>query len=240
MNIPNFLNKSIIAEIPVKNTTPLSPISQRISPDLYSQFSNLNFAGVYRLGSEIDKRLCYIGASYNLTDKITHHVNLLYRKEHHSKELQDWVNVNGIESLDISVLKQCKSIPTEISNWEQYFLTLIKPKFNTVLNKKDIKIEIRKYKPIRYAAVKTLNEFNNPIVIPRKKDTEYEEVVFTNSEVTDERHKGWKPTIVICLDDDIIRIKGDVTNFSKVKKLHLEMNTDEVPITRRNIGFNAR
>jgi hypothetical protein len=240
MNIPNFLNKSVITETIVKNTTPLSPISQRISPELYSQFSNLNFAGIYRIGSETEKQLCYIGASYNLTEKITHHLNLLYRKEHHSKDLQDWVNINGLENLDISVLKQCRSIPTEISNWEQYFLTLIKPKFNTVLNKKDIKFEIRKYKPLRYAAVKTLNVFCNPIVKPRKKDTEYEEIVFINDNTVDERHKSWKPTIIICTEDNNLIIKGDVTNFSKVKKLTLEMTESDIPITKRNVGFVGR
>jgi hypothetical protein len=213
----DFSNKSIISKESSNSTTTITPISQRISPDLYACFSNLNFAGIYRIGSGIDKSLCYIGGSDNLTLKITHHMNLLYRGEHHSKGLQDWVNANGIENVDISVLIQCKNNPSLIENWEQYYLNVLKPKFNTVLNKKYITYEVRQYSPLRYANVKTLNAFGNPIVKPRKKDILYDEVVFTNTTLADEERKTWTPTICINTEDKFSITRGDRTNIKKVK-----------------------
>lgn len=131
----DFINKTITTQNQFISTSIFIPISKRINSDLYDTFSNLNFAGVYRIGSETEKRDCYIGSAYNITLKITHHLNLLYRGKHYSKELQNWVNNNGLENIDISVLSWCRAKPDEFEVKEQYYLNLIKPKFNSILNK---------------------------------------------------------------------------------------------------------
>jgi hypothetical protein len=237
MFIPNFVNKSITVDNTIKSTPQSTPIKERISPNLYACFSNLNFAGVYRIGSESTKNNeCYIGSAYNLTLKITHHLNLLLSGKHHSKGLQDWVNANGIEALDVSILKHTTANPDLFENWEQYFLTIIKPKFNTVLNKKEIKYEIRKYKPLRYAAVRILNEFGNPIVKPRIKEYETEQIVFINDSRPDDERRGWKSTIIINTEDLFSITRGDTSNFKPKKKVEEYVAT----VVRRNIGLVGR
>lgn len=129
----DFTSKTVIRNPIIKTSTQFTKIKDRISTDLYNTFNSLNFAGVYRIGSESSKDECYIGSSYNITLKVIHHMNLLYTGKHHSKGLQDWVNANGLENIDISVLAWCKSFPDVFKAKEQYFIDRIKPKFNTIL-----------------------------------------------------------------------------------------------------------
>lgn len=229
MNILDFTNKTIITEKTIKETAVTTSISERISPDLFADFSNLNFSGVYRLGSENISADCYIGSAYNITLKVIHHVNLLYRGEHHSRGLQEWVNKNGLESIDISLLKRTKSIPDDFENWEQYFLNQIKPNFNTVLNKRIIKVETKQYTPLRYANVKELNELGKPIITPRKRDTQYNELIVSGvATIGDEERSKWKPTIIINTEDIFSRRRGDITNIKVTKKVDVDVEVTYV------------
>ena len=240
MTILNFITKTKTLKPAIRNNTINTNLSKRISPDLYASFSNLNFAGVYRIGAENDKNDCYIGGSYNVSFKITHHLNLLYRGEHHSKGLQEWVNINGLDNIDVSILKWCKPNPDEFENWEQYYLDLIKPKFNAILNKKNVRYEIGTSKPFVHYNRRTLNEFGHQI-ISRISDTAEHKVVkfIVDKNINDERI-NWKPTIIINTEDLVSRTRGDITNIPKTKKNWSEVDITEMPIVRRNIGFNAR
>lgn len=236
--ITNFIQKTVVTNITTSPTVINTKISERISPDLYASFSNLNFAGVYRIGAENNKRDCYIGSSYNVSLKITHHLNLLYRGEHHSKGLQEWVNNNGLDNIDVSILKWCRPNPDEFENWEQYYLDIIKPKFNAILNKKNIKYEVNSSKPFIHYNKRTLNEFGHQIVSRLSDNTEHKTVKFiVNKDINDER-ANWKPTIIINTEDLVSMTRGDITN--KPKKNWSDVEITEMPVTRRNIGFNAR
>lgn len=217
MSIPNFLNKSITIETN-PNLIGNLKIIDRISPTLYQEFSNLNFAGVYKLGSKIDSRDCYIGSTYNITLKITHHLNLLYRGKHHSVELQDWVDKNGIENIDICVLHHCSNDPDEFESIEQYYLNLIKPRFNSILNKKQVKFEFIETNHRRYCNTDIKNEFGNSIVSTISATCTHRKlnVVLDRTNDREERRK-WRPTIIIDTEDVSSITRGDMTKITKQK-----------------------
>ncbi|MCK9429716.1 MAG: hypothetical protein M0R17_06895 [Candidatus Omnitrophica bacterium] len=231
----NFTNKIITTNLQSIPISINSPISKRISSNLWNTFSNLNFSGVYKIGSETDLQDCYIGSSYNITLKITHHLNLLYRGEHHSKGLQEWVNKNGLENIDISVLSRCKADPNEFENREQYFLNKIKPKFNAILNKRIINVEFKDSHYINYCNTKILNEFGNPIVTDLSKNCKRVIMKFINNSEIDEDRKYWKPTIIIIDENGTVnRSGGDITIIPKKK---VEVKPTYV---KRNVGFIGR
>lgn len=223
MSFPNFINKSVRTENPIKTNTILTHISKRISPELYACFSNLNFSGIYKIGSATVIRDCYIGAAYNVTLKITHHLNLLYRGEHHSKGLQDWVNTNGLENIDIVLLRRTPANPDVFENWEQYYLDKFKPKFNTVLHKKVIKFETSEFLyKTTYFNYKLLNEFGNPIVSKISSITPHSIVKFLTTKEEEEKHKYWKPTIIINTEDEVSIRRGDITNIKEKKVIQVK------------------
>lgn len=228
----NFTNKTII---PILQSIPItinSPINKRISSNLWNTFSNLNFSGVYKIGSKTELRDCYIGGTYDITFKVTHHLNLLYRGEHHSKGLQDWVNANGLENIDISVLCRCKSNPDEFENREQYFLNKIKPRFNGVLNKRSINVEFKDSYWLNYCNTKLLNDFGNPIVTDFSKNCKRTILHFTKLQTVDVNEKHSKHVTIIINDDTIIR-NGDI----KVKN---KQETVIPTYVKRNIGLKGR
>lgn len=217
----DFVNKTITSENTSIPTSQILPISKRISTDLYNTFSNLNFAGVYRIGSETVKDDCYIGSAYNVTLKITHHMNLLYRGEHHSKGLQDWVNANGLENIDISLLTRTTPFPDDFEAKEQYFLDLIKPKFNSVLNKRKIKIELKKVGSINYCNTRILNPFGKPIVTPLSKDVERTIIRIISTEyINDVEKQNTRPIYYFALDEEFTKINlNPVTSNAKKKQV---------------------
>ena len=153
MTISNFSSKTVIFKSNIQNITTNIPLSKKISTDLYDSF-NLNFAGVYRIGSIINKRECYIGSSYNMGLAVRNHFNLLLVNKHHSKLLQEWVNTNGIEAIDFSILAWCPPKPDTFKEAEQKFIDKLRPKFNStinVFNPKETEIvdERRHWKPTR-------------------------------------------------------------------------------------------
>ena len=218
MIIPNFINKTIAIETPIRNTIGTVKIIDRISPELYQEFSNLNFAGVYRLGSKTDYRDCYIGSNYNITLKITHHLNLLYRRQHHSERLQEWVDKNGIENIDISVLTWSKSDPDEFEGLEQYYLNLIKPRFNSILNKRPVKVEFIEVDYKRYCNINIKNEFDNSIISSISANYKHRKmnIVLDRTNDREERRK-WKPTIIIDTENVSSITRGDMTKITKQK-----------------------
>ena len=220
MNKFNFTNKIVTTENNIINTTKLKPINEKISLDLYNSFSNLNFSGVYRIGSETIKNECFIGSAYNITLKITHHLHLLINKKHYSDKLQEWVNKNGIENIDISVLAWTPSKPDLFEAKEQYFVNLIKPKFNTVLNKYKITIsEVSINYPISFVK-NSKNEFGNNIVSSYINQPHIRiKVEKSANQLEDENRKKWKPTILVFDEQGETSFvqRGDVTNI-KVKK----------------------
>lgn len=230
-----FINKNIINQNPFDPTISNTSISKRISSDLWSSFSNLNFAGVYRIGSPIKYRNCYIGGCYNITLKVTHHLNLLYRGEHHSKGLQDWVNKYGIENIDISVLAYSKSNPDEFEALEQYYLDLIKPKFNSILNKKEITFEFIEINHRGYRNINIKNEFGNSIVSKISATHKHIKLkVLLNRENYKEERLQWKPTIVINSDANRLRKPGYPTTYKAKRSTQIEPIVESVVI-RNNI-----
>lgn len=133
MTIQNFSSKTVIIQSTIKNITKTIPLYKKISTDLYNSF-NLNFAGVYKLGSETNKKECYIGSAYNIGIAVRNHFNLLLANKHHSKLLQEWVDKNGIEALDFSILKWCPAKPDIFKKEEQKFINNLKPLFNSITN----------------------------------------------------------------------------------------------------------
>jgi hypothetical protein len=237
---PNFIQKAITNDISIVTPIISIPIKQRISPDLYASFSNLNFAGVYKIGSEVNKKDCYIGSAYNITLKVIHHMNLLYNNKHHSKGLQDWVNENGIEALDISLLSWSKPFPNEFEKLEQYYLDLIKPNFNSVLNKKVITVKTKEEKNIGYYNYKILNEFGKLMVTSFSSHypNHYPDII-VKSEVDEER-KHWTPTICINTESQFSIKRGDTNNLPKKKKFESDKDVTEITIVKRNLGLIGR
>ena len=228
MLIRRFDTKIVTPEIPIQNTFRTIKITDRISPELYREFSNLNFAGVYRIGSKTERRDCYIGSAYNLTDKITHHLNLLYRGVHHSKGLQDWVTKNGIENIDVSVLAYSKANPDDFEGKEQYYLNLIKPNFNSILNKNRVRFEYVTVEHRRWSS-KAKNEFGNNIVSDISANYKHRlmRIIIDKSNTEEERRKQ-TPIIIIDTEDYSAVINNNITRVSKKKD---KQQTEEVEQT---------
>lgn len=231
----NFTSKTVTAPTP-STPIPISrPISERISSNMYSTFSNLNFSGVYRLGSEANKSECFIGSAYNITLKVTHHLNLLMSGKHHCKSLQEWVNKNGIETLDISILAQTKSNPDDFEVREQFYINLIKPKFNSVVNKRKITYHFKEVVRPRYVNSKARNLFSKPIISDISKNYNHHILKITSTSDIDEERKLWKPTRIWFEEGQIIRKRGDNPYIKPNKKVEV-IGT----VVKRTTLFNAR
>jgi hypothetical protein len=153
MKISNFSSKTVIFKSNIKSIATNIPLSKKISTDLYNSF-DVSFSGVYKIGSITDKKDCYIGSSYNIGLAVRNHFNLLLANKHHSKSLQEWVNKNGIEALDFSILAWCPPRPDTFKEAEQKFINKLHPRFNSTLNvftprETEIIEERRYWKPTR-------------------------------------------------------------------------------------------
>lgn len=200
MDIQIFSNKIAMRPSSTKNTSISMPLSKKISKDLLNQIYPLDFAGIYRIGSKTNVNDCYVSSSYNIGKTVREHINLLINNKHYSKLLQEWVNVNGIEKITVTILKWCPSNTNLARQLEETYINLYEPKFNIITH----------------------------------------EPVLTKKEMDEERSE-WKPTyIFVDENDEITRIRGDITNLPKVKKYWSDVEITEMPVTRRNIGFNAR
>lgn len=84
---------------------------------------------IYRIRSKIDPELSYIGSTSNFNSRIKDHIHFLKSNKHGSKLMQEHFNKYGLEDLEFSILKEC--ILDHLEFWEQYYLSNLKPKFNS-------------------------------------------------------------------------------------------------------------
>jgi hypothetical protein len=130
MNTFNFTNKTTT---PIQSSTKGGiriPIYKKISTNLWHDFSNLNFPGVFKIGSAINKNECIIDSDYNITLKITRHLNTLIRGDHSVISLQEWFNTHGIDAIDISMLCRCPANYDYFKAEELKYINQIRPLFN--------------------------------------------------------------------------------------------------------------
>lgn len=103
---------------------------------MYNLFSDLALipkeTGVYKL---IINNNCYIGSSIDIKDRMRDHSSRLRRGVHSSTYLQNSFNKHGKNNLYVEILFTFINQPTklELLQKEEYFIDMIKPKFNTKL-----------------------------------------------------------------------------------------------------------
>ncbi len=101
----------------------------------------LNHSGIYAIYSKIDGSL-YIGSALNLRKRRTHHVHLLRNNKHYSIYLQNIYNKYGEENLSFQIIEIVSgfdnySLSNNLILREQFYISLLKPNFNTIM---DIKV----------------------------------------------------------------------------------------------------
>ena len=89
-------------------------------------------SGVYVICSILDNRV-YVGSSCNIPRRFRCHISSLLRGTHHNKHLQRFVDKYGIKSLRFGILEVCVPKKHVLINREQYYLDLLKPKFNLAI-----------------------------------------------------------------------------------------------------------
>lgn len=98
-----------------------------LSMTTFSKTPALVSPGVYCIYD--DKSRFYIGSSVNLYERLIRHRADLRKSRHESNYLQNVYNKYGEQSLTIQILHYCE--PSEVVDFEQIYLDLIQPHFNT-------------------------------------------------------------------------------------------------------------
>lgn len=84
--------------------------------------------GIYKIQSIIKPERCYIGSAINIYGRWSKHLSDLGKNIHHSNFLQNHYNKYGLSDLEFSIIiivdKQ------DLINVEQYWIDILKPKFN--------------------------------------------------------------------------------------------------------------
>lgn len=83
--------------------------------------------GVYQIKSTTENKI-YVGGSSNLRSRKNEHLYRLRKGNHYNILLQKAYNLYGTSDLEFSILCICKK--EELLIKEQYFLDLLKPKYN--------------------------------------------------------------------------------------------------------------
>lgn len=85
---------------------------------------------IYKISSKSDRSVLYIGGSTNYRIRKNGHFASLKRGSHHSKSMQKHFNELGANDLEASIIVVLDE-QDDLLKFEQYFLDLIKPCFNT-------------------------------------------------------------------------------------------------------------
>ena len=86
---------------------------------------------IYKIVNDIDRTKFYIGSTKDLHSRIRDHLNLINRKQHKNKKLENSFYKYGKDNFSIHVLQICKNINKEkLLEIEQYWLDLLKPYYN--------------------------------------------------------------------------------------------------------------
>lgn len=137
----NFIDKIRSSDEKSRSKSYNTPLKERISNELYDTFDCMNFSGVFRIG-EWGTRNYFISSGLNVTQKVTQQLNLLLNNNHFNSKLQNWFNTNGIDKIDISLIKRTKDSSIELKKKEEYYINLYKPKFNKLITIKEQETEV--------------------------------------------------------------------------------------------------
>jgi group I intron endonuclease len=85
--------------------------------------------GVYIIISKHAPNKFYIGSSLRIKERWYQHRRYLGLGRHHSRKLQDHVNLYGIEDLEFYIITKCSE--QDKVELEQYYIDILKPFFNT-------------------------------------------------------------------------------------------------------------
>lgn len=85
--------------------------------------------GIYKIQSNIELDKFYIGSSSNLEHRERQHLSMLKNNNHFANYLQNYVNKNGIDSINFYIIEECNL--EDIINREQYYINILKPVFNS-------------------------------------------------------------------------------------------------------------
>ncbi len=84
-------------------------------------------SGIYKIINNINNKI-YIGSAVNLPNRKSTHFCALKGSYHHNLHLQNAVNKYGIENFKFEIIEYC--IKEELILREQYWIDLLKPKYN--------------------------------------------------------------------------------------------------------------
>lgn len=87
--------------------------------------------GIYKIESNIEPEKFYIGSSSNLEHRERQHLSMLRNSTHFATYLQNYVNKNGIDSINFSIIEECNLENIIIK--EQFYIDTLKPIFNSRL-----------------------------------------------------------------------------------------------------------
>lgn len=82
---------------------------------------------IYIIQNLLNKKF-YLGSTVDFYKRRNQHMNKLKKNIHHSKYLQNSVNLHGIENFEINIFQYCFS--EETIQLEQYYLDLYNPEYN--------------------------------------------------------------------------------------------------------------
>lgn len=84
-------------------------------------------SGIYIIRNQINQK-CYIGSTYQFSQRKSKHFKQLRENRHHSKYLQNAFNKYGEENFDFEILFTCP--PDDLIRIEQYHINNYKPEYN--------------------------------------------------------------------------------------------------------------
>ncbi len=94
--------------------------------------NELNLCGIYKIYSILHPSKVYIGSAVKFRHRYISHRSLLNRNKHFSIKLQNYSNKHGADKLIFEIVEIIENKDNLIER-EQYWIDLLKPYFNTVL-----------------------------------------------------------------------------------------------------------